>query len=275
MPNSPLPPVIGAAIRLHQLPQYAAWLAADQRDLEIQDPCYPHYLDDADWRAEARAGRALLDARGYAGRIGIHAAYDGLELFTRDRRIRQVIVERHMQALEFAALLQATHMVIHSPFLVFGNAFANYGPGPQRSAIIESAQEILSEVLPAAAAVNCTLVIECCMDKNPAPLIDLVRSFGTAAVQLSIDTGHAFVMQQEGGASPEQWVADAGALLGHVHLQDVDGLGDRHWPLGDGAINWTAFFRALAALEHSPRLVIEVDDVMRSFEYLRARGLGR
>jgi sugar phosphate isomerase/epimerase len=267
-------PVVGAAMRLASLPQHIDWLVADQRDLEINDPGYYAYLD-GDWQAEARAGRALLTERGYSGRLGIHAAYEGLDLFTRDRKVQRVIQERYLESLAFGAELGATHMVIHSPFVSFGNAFAAYTPASRRQPVIDTVQHILSAVLPTAEQMGCTLVIECILDKHPQPLIDLVASFDSPLVRVSIDVGHAFIMHQDGGASPDEWIANAGELLGHLHLQDNNGHADYHWAVGDGEINWRAVFWALRHNPAQPRLILEVAEVMRSFEYLRGLGLVR
>ncbi len=272
-----VPPLIGAAMRLPELPQFVDWLAADQRDLEIQDPGDPDYLD-SDWRPHAEAGRALLDRAGYTGRLGIHATYEGMELFVRDRLVRAAIVTRFKQSLEFGAALGATHMVIHSPFVSFGSGFGNYSPQPFRAPIMQSAHAILDQVLPTAEKMGCTLVIEGILDKNPHPVLDLVRSFNSPYVRASVDTGHAYLMEMNGGASPQQWIVDAWDMLAHVHLQDVDGHADRHWAVGDGNLNWTAIFRALSIIPASPRLILEmadVNDIPRSMAWLTARGLGR
>lgn len=266
-------PVIGGAIRLPEIPKYLQWLVSKQRDLEIQDPCYPDYLDQ-DWTAEVREGAQRLKDGGFTGRIGIHGAFDGLELFTYDKKIREVIRTRFLQSLEFGAVLNASTMVIHSPFIAFGHGLVNYSPASHRQYIIDAAHAILEDVLPVAAQMNCTLVIECILDKNPLPLLELVRSFNSEHVRLSIDTGHAFIMQQDGGTAPHQWVIEAGELLGHVHLQDVDGLADRHWQLGRGNINWAAFFYALGQLKHKPVLVLEVLEIAGSMQWLERNELG-
>lgn len=267
-------PLIGAAIRLPEIPQYIDWLVADQRDLEIQDPCYPGYLD-LDWRAEAEAGRALLRERGFQGRLGVHAAFDGLELFTQDKLIREVISTRYQQSLDFVEVVGASQMVIHSPFVAFGSAAGNFGTRRERQWVIDAARAVLDRVLPRAVDLKCALVIECIMDKTPDPLIDLVRSFDSEYVRVSIDTGHAYLMEQQGGTPPHQWVLAAGELLGHVHVQDVDGHADRHWAVGDGNINWPAFFWALRQLAHQPLLVLEVLEVERSARWLTSHGLAR
>jgi sugar phosphate isomerase/epimerase len=73
-------------------------------------------------------------------------------------------------------------------------------------------------------------------------------------------------------------VRDAGALLAHLHVQDNDGLWDRHWAPGRGNINWYALFEALGELAHRPRLVLETrnkEDVARGAAWLAAQGYVR
>ena len=268
-------PVIGAAMYLPDLPQYIDWLVGGQRDLELQDPSWIDYLDH-DWHAQAEAGRKLLTDHGYRGRLGIHAAFDALDLGAEDKLIRKVVETRYLQSLEFGAIVGATHMVIHSPFVAFGSALVNFTPKSNRQRIIDSVHATLERVLPVAERQQCILVIENIRDKNPQPLLDLVRSFNSDYVRLSIDTGHAAIMERDGGAPPHQWVTEAGDLLAHVHVQDLDGHDDRHWAVGEGDLNWRAFFRAINALNHQPRLCIEVNDmsdIARSAAWLEQQGL--
>lgn len=270
-------PLIGAAMRLAELPPFMDWLTADQRDLEIQDPCYPGFLD-TDWRQAAKAGRALLESSGYKGRLGIHAVYDGVDLSTHDVKIRAVIIERLRESLAFGAELGATHAVIHSPFQWFGTPLVHFSSPRARQYIAEGVRAVIEPLLPMAEQMNCVFVIETIADANPRPLIDLVKSFDSPFVRLSIDTGHTSIMERVGGAPPDQWVAEAGALLAHVHLQDTDGHDDRHWRIGDGRINWHAFFNALQSAHANPRLVLElldVKDIMPSMRYFTGQDLAR
>ena len=75
------------------------------------------------------------------------------------------------------------------------------------------------------------------------------------------------------GAPPvDYFIRDAGARLAHVHLQDVDGHADRHWPPGEGEIEWHAVFRALADAPGAPHLLLELRDkaaIPRGFAWLR------
>jgi len=268
-------PVVGAALRVADLPAYAEWLVGDQRDLEIQDPYDPQVLD-GDWQALVREARALLD--GYQGRLGVHGPFFGIDIIGADPKLRQVVVERLRRGVEIAHALGGSHMVVHSPFEFFGHPMLCHTPAMGLPLEIELVQQTLAPVVEMAQQAGVTLVLENIRDTNTFPLKTLVSSFGTDIVRMSLDTGHALVTHQSGGASPDQWVRDAGSLLAHLHLQDTDGLWDRHWAPGRGALNWYALFEALAALPHRPRLLLEMRDpadVARGAAWLRAQGFVR
>jgi sugar phosphate isomerase/epimerase len=257
---------------IEALPSYRDWLIESQRDLELWDFCDGDLLD-GDWRARVRAARGYLD--GYAGRLGIHGPYDGMPLSSSDRRVRLLVAERLRQALEVAAALGASHLVAHSPFDCFGHPQVAHAPGDDLFELIAYAHETLAAVLPVADEIGCTLVLEVCYDTNSAPLLALVRSFNSARVRLSLDVGHAFIMQRAGGPPPDQWVRDGGELLAHLHLQDTDGHLDRHWAPGEGNLNWFAIFDALSRLDEHPRLLLELDKlekIRQGAEWLAARG---
>lgn len=272
MPSLPLK--VGGAMNVAELATHRDWLIEDQRDLEIQD-FYDNNLLDGDWRPLVRQARDLLD--GYTGRLGIHGPTEGLPLICADRRVQALVTERLRQALEVAAELGATHMVVHSPFDYFGHPQVAHTPGMGLEQAIEQAHAILGPVLPEARAIGCPLVVEVCYDTSTAPLLALLRSFAGDELRLSLDTGHAFIMEAAGGPPPDQWVRDGGALLAHLHLQDTDRHYDRHWTPGEGLLNWHALFEALAGLQHEPRLVLEVaaGKIRQGADYLAARGLVR
>ncbi|MCS7068542.1 MAG: sugar phosphate isomerase/epimerase family protein [Meiothermus sp.] len=257
------------------LPAYREWLLEHGgRDLEIQDAARPEVLD-GDWKPLVALAKQALE--GYGGRMGLHGPYDGLWMASFDPFVRRMIAERYRRALELAAELGASHMVIHSPFLFFGHPQMAHAPSNGLEREIEFAHDTLETVLPLARNLGLTLVIENVRDTNPAPLLALVRSFNSEHVRLSLDVGHAYLMQQVGGPSPDQWVQEAGELLGHLHLQDNDGLLDRHWPPGEGRIHWRALFQALSRLGSQPRLILEVrhERLPEAARWLVAQGLAR
>lgn len=267
-------PVVGAAMLLKHLELQADWLSEHQRDLEIQDPCLPGVLD-GDGLLQAQAGRAILDRAGYRGRLGVHAAFAGLDLGANDPLVRAVVTRRYEQSLNFGAELGATHLVIHSPFVWFGNLHVGYARTDERQRVFDSAAAILEPLLPRAEQLGCSFVIEVIFDLRTGPLLDLVRAFRSPQVQLSVDVGHAFLNLQRGGPPPEQWLTDGDDVLGHVHLQDNDGQADRHWQVGQGALNWRSLFATLAGFDTRPRLILETEAFRESADWLSAQGLAR
>lgn len=274
MTDHPLP-ILGVALPVAGLDEYRDWILEDQRAVEIQDACLEGTLD-GDWKSLARRAREILD--GHTGRRGLHAPFDGIYLLSKDRRVRALATERLCQGLEFGAEFGATHMVVHSPFMFFGSPFVPHSPAFEQEAQIALAHATLDPVLAKAKELGCTLVIEGIQDKHPGPLLALVRSFETDLVRMSLDIGHAMITNRLGGPPPDQWVREAGPLLGHLHLQDSDGNIDRHWAPGKGNMPWHALFEALGTLSHRPLLILELKqkgELRQGARWLEERGLAR
>jgi sugar phosphate isomerase/epimerase len=268
-------PTIGAAMPVADLPQYVDWLKSGQRDLEIQDPILFETLDSG-WQRAASETKSLLD--GHTGRVGIHGPFISLTLAASDPKIRTVVTDRLCQGVEFAHAIGGTHMVMHSPFDFFGHPHVAQSPAMGLERTIAEIHKTVDPVLELAKQAEVTLVIETIYDTHVRPLLTLIDSFASDHVRLSIDTGHAFITHRIGGPSPDQWAYEGGARLGHVHIQDTDGLWDRHWSPGRGNINWYAFFEALRKLEHSPRLILELrerNEILCAAQWLAEQGFAR
>ncbi len=276
MPGPSLP-VLGASLPIALLEDHAEWLTSAQRDLEIPDAASNPALLDGDIAALAASVRAKLPE--YTGRVGIHAPYEGLPLLTRDALLQRVAIQRLSLALEFVEGIGGSHMVVHSPFLFFGaNPFVAHSVPNGRNDQIAMVHRILDPVVARAEDIGCTIVIEGIHDRHPEPLLALVRSFDSDSVRMSLDIGHAFITHRLGGPPVDQWVREAGPLLGHLHLQDTDGDIDRHWVPGTGGMNWSALFDALADQAHGPRLILELKQSHRVREgaaWLESQGLAQ
>lgn len=277
MADLPLP--IGAALNVDDLPTYRDWLIEGQRDLEVQDFLLPVVLL-GDWRDRVAQARVHLD--GFEGRLGIHGPFYDLPLDIKDPELAPILSRRMVTAVEAAAALGATQMVVHSPYKTWD--WYNFGNNPRVGAAPSSAEATIERVhhnlraaVSRAEVEGITLVIENIEDIDPSWRRDLASSFNSDAVRLSIDTGHAHYAHGATGAPPvDYFVHDAGAMLAHVHLQDADGFADRHWPPGRGTVNWHAVFRAIAALPQRPHLVLELRDpadIPAAMAYLEGEGL--
>lgn len=267
--------ILGAAMPIAKVPQHLDWLIEGARALEIQDPILPDVLD-GDWRALVRVARSLL--ADYTGQLGIHGPFINLPLGSVDPKIQSVVSDRLRQGLDFAVEVGATHMVMHSPFDFFGSPHVPHSPAFGLARDIERVHATLDPLLPLARDAGVMFVIENIYDTNSAPLLALIRSFNSPLVRMSLDTGHAFIKHQIGGPTPDQWAADAGELLGHIHVVDNDGQYDRHWMPGHGNINWFALFEALQKLTSQPRLVLELnktDEILQAVQWLSMQRLAR
>ncbi len=275
MPPETSLPVLGACMPVSFLPKYREWLVADQRDLEIQD-----FVDAAllngDWKARVAQANELLSD--HTGRLGIHGPFWGFTIGTRDMDVQAVIARRMDQALDVADALGADQIVIHSPFTTWG--YNNLPKEPNGIGdVIACAHACLDAAVKRAEGLGVTFVLENIEDKNPDDRLMLARSFDSAAVKLSIDTGHAYYAQGSTGAPPvDYFVTAAGDMLEHVHIQDADGYADRHWAPGMGTMNWPPIFAALAQLSSKPRLNLELrdkDSIFAGAKHLEALGLAR
>lgn len=275
------PPVIGAALTLPDLPTYRDWLITGQRDLEIQDFIRTDLLL-GDWQGHVAAIRAVLD--GFDGRMGMHGPFIGVPIDNNDPEIGPIITRRYLTALDICAALGATQMVVHSPYTTWDHNNLDDHPrvgdtASARENRIAAVHQVMAPVVRRAEADGVTLVIENIEDIDPRDRQMLADGFGSAAVKLSIDTGHAQYSHGSTGAPPvDYFVTLAGSDLAHVHLQDADGHADRHWAPGRGTVNWHAVFGAISALPVRPHLVLELrhaTDIPMAMDYLTREGLAR
>lgn len=264
---------IGACLAPHEIADHRDWLFEADRDLELQGfSTHKNLTTELDDKIAA-ATRAL---DGFKGRIGIHGPYEGLDMDNKDPEVRSIVTARYIKALEAAERLGARQMVLHSPFNRWYEWNRLNKPTYWETKLARI-HDVMGSVVRAAEAAGITLVIENILDVNPASRRAMVESFESAAIALSIDTGHAHLARRMSGAPPvDYFVRDAGDQLRHVHLQDLDGHADRHWAPGEGEIHWIEVFRALSECQSDPHLVLELrrkSDIPQGFAYLKGLGL--
>ena len=264
---------IGAALMIDDLPAHRDWIYEADRDLEIQDFVRYDVFKDG-WQDTVERAQAALD--GFRGRLGIHGPYSGLEINNGDPELQKLIASRYVSAIEAADALGARQMVIHSPFNIWSHHHRRDGMGRQ-DRLMSAIETLMAPVIASAERHGVVLVVENCEDAVPETRREMITALGSSALALSIDTGHAQLSRRMYGAPPvDAFVRDAGNLLQHVHIQDLDGYADRHWPPGSGEIEWRAVFHALDECESAPHLVLELFDaaeIPKGFGYLRDEGL--
>ena len=274
-------PLLGAALYLDELtglPGMQDFIRDPGRDIEIRDFTTVGALSDNVWPDLAERARSLL--AGHGGRIGLHGPFWGFTLDMADPDIRRIVQARIETALAaLSRVLQGRgggHMVLHSPYTTW-HGFNRWTNQCDAAGILERTHATLAPAVARAEAEGIEIVIENCEDIDPLERVTLAASFNSPALRVSLDTGHAHYAHGATGAPPvDAFVRAAGASLAHVHLQDADGVADRHWQIGKGNIHWPAVFAALAEMPVLPRLILEMADardVQPSARWLQAQGL--
>lgn len=104
---------IGACLAPHEIADHRDWLFGAGRDIELQG--FSTHKDlTTEFEDRIAAAKAALN--GFAGRLGLHGPYEGLDMDNKDPEVRPVITARYLKALEAAARIGARQMVLHSPF---------------------------------------------------------------------------------------------------------------------------------------------------------------
>lgn len=265
-------PIVGAALRLSGLDALKPWIRELDRDVEIQDPT--HDFPVGQWREKADFWKRAMG--GYNGRLGVHGPYDGVAIASRDPDAQKFAQAKLLDCLGFCEAVGATHCVVHSPFHFLGSSAACHSPTFGLDPIIDCAVATLAPVLRRAEAIGCCLVVENIFDRHTAPLRALLDAFDSPFLKRSVDTGHARIAETTAsGPSPEFWIREAGGDLEHIHLQDTNGENDYHWTPGLGDIGWPGVFHAIGAIDATPRLIIEVKDVLGAWTFLSDSKLAR
>jgi len=273
MPDLPHPGAAAYLSDLADIPGLRGWI--DGRDVEIRDFTVLGALSGTRWREIAAQVKA--EFAGHSGRIGLHGPFLGFAIDQPDPDLRRIVQDRMLTALAALEMFgRQGHMVLHSPFTTW-SGFNRGTEMDDQQGMIDRTLDCLAPVVKRAEETGATLVIENCEDRDPMERVDLVRAFNSAAIQVSLDTGHAHYAHGSTAAPPvDAYVRAAGARLAHVHLQDADGVADRHWALGRGAIRWHGVFMALRELPVMPRLILEMaqaGDILTSARYLEREGL--
>ncbi len=84
-----------------------------------------------------------------------------------------------------------------------------------------------------------------CSLPTASKTLDFIKAIDHPNLYLLLDIGHAQMTDED----PADVIANAGARLGYVHLDDNDGNNDLHWSLTDGVLTEDTLRRMFSALK--------------------------
>ena len=195
----------------------------------------------------------------------VHGAFYDIAVGSLDGQIRAVSRQRVRQSVEICRKLGARAVVFHT------NTIPSLNLPVYCDGWLEENTKFYAEVLEANPDIG--IYIENMFDFTPDLLCRLAdRLAGHPNFGVCLDFAHASLSP----TPVERWVDALKSHIRHCHLNDCDGRGDSHWPLGRGALDIPGFFALLEKHRVKSTLLLEVRGIegqRESLEYLRLLGL--
>jgi sugar phosphate isomerase/epimerase len=207
-------------------------------------------LDGRGWDGFPRRMEALasmLKAKGVG--YSVHVPVWDVNLTSENSHIRNAVLESYKDSILFAAMLEASHVVIHPGY----RSDPHFSAATARS----RARESLGELLDFNRQYGRLLLVE--NIGSPSASIFTQDEYATflddfpSELGYIVDIGHAFL---------NGW--DIPALLDGIkerlfalHLHDNDGKRDAHLALGEGSIDWPRIFGAVKSTGRELELILE------------------
>ena len=230
---------------------YLSTIAEDDYDmaqeyglgLEIAEFCTAMNMDGELYEIVDGNVRSKLKS---ADRFIFHGPFADLAPCCIDPRVRQVSMERYIQAVELAAHYGIKRIVLHSGFIP-----QVYFPHWYQEESVKFWQELL-EKLPQ----DVEILLENVMDPNPGLLTAVVRKVNDPRLALCLDVGHANATQSH---TVSQWLESFKPWLRHVHIHNNDGVRDQHETLSEGTVDMRSVLDWLN--ENAPDATITVENM--------------
>jgi sugar phosphate isomerase/epimerase len=127
-------------------------------------------------------------------------------------------------------------------------------PDEERKEWLKRCQQSLAHLSQFASGYGITLAIEClprtCLGNTSDEVLFLLE--GSPSLGVCCDVNH---LLQE---TPQAFIQRVGNRIKATHISDYDGLDEKHWPPGQGVIDWVEVVRALAENGFQGPLMFEV-----------------
>lgn len=211
--------------------------------LEIAEFCTAMNMDGELY--EIFDGNVRIKMRS-ADRFVFHGPFADLAPCCIDPRVRQVSMERYIQAVKLAEHYGIKRIVLHSGFIPqvhFPHWYHEEGEKFWKELLAQLPQDV-------------EIYLENVMDPNPGLLTSLVRKVADPRLGLCLDVGHANATESH---TVLQWLEAFKPWLRHVHIHNNDGIHDRHDALNEGTIDMRAVLDWLN--EHAPDATITIENM--------------
>jgi sugar phosphate isomerase/epimerase len=225
------------------------------RLVELWGDTPPHLDPVTRPRERAKEVAAVLQALDVKP-VSLHAPFSGLDISSPDKTQRQASVNAVVRSVEFCRDVKCPQIVVH----------VSASPGVKSQAALrrrgEYAVDSLHEITESAKKNGVGVLLENMaihanhlrLGSEVEALLDLIARFSGKGVGICIDTGHSFLNKH----SPSEDIRKAGKHLHSLHINDNDGVQDRHWVPGRGGIDWPEVYSALREVKYDGVFLLEI-----------------
>jgi sugar phosphate isomerase/epimerase len=190
-------------------------------------------------------------------RVGsIHLPFGGpWDFSVADDAVRHAVVARQIELIDQCAPLGATQLTVHA-------SAEPIDPAARRMRLGQALRS-LEELLPVARRHGMRLAIEwlprTCIGNQEEELFALVEPFSASEVGILLDVNHVMARHAE----LPSIIGTLAPRLVAFHFSDYNGIDECHWVPGDsrGVIDWRGVMRAIQALGHDVRVIVETGRV--------------
>ena len=180
-------------------------------------------------------------------KLTFHAPFMDLSPGGVDSKIRGVSLERMIQLMDTAMILNPGIITVHP-------GFDHWRNDNNLNQWLNNSTLFWKEILQYTEDLNFRLTIENVFEQTPETLQKLIENIASPRFGFCFDTGHFNLFSK----SPlDEWFKRLGSYLFETHIHDNNGEKDSHLPIGEGNFPFTSYFELLSKILAQPVLTFE------------------
>lgn len=177
----------------------------------------------------------------------IHAPFMDLNPGSDEHLLREATRLRFRQVADVARIIRPRVMVFHP-------GYDRWRYGERQESWLRHGIPVWKELLDLTADSGCTVAVENIFEEEPSTILALIEAIDSPRFRHCFDTGHWNLFHR---VSLEEWFSVLGAHIVETHIHDNSGMRDDHAPIGEGTIDFAAFFTLLR--RHAPDAVWTIE----------------
>lgn len=188
----------------------------------------------------------------------VHAPMNGADLASAHPEGRRQTIKLLADTLEYCRAIECQMMVVHP------NRSESLPVG--REAMKKNAIAALKELISKAEDLGVKIALENMIEEADgrfgSRVVDLrkiIESVQSSSIGICFDTGHTNLLRGR-LVTQEMEIAQAGEYLWTLHVHDNDGKEDRHWPPGEGNVNWRETIESLRKVKYRGVFTMEIQE---------------